>query len=118
MTIPNEIHGQKYVSLVTFRKSGDPVHTPVWFAEQDDKLYVRTRNDSGKCKRLRSNPHVRVAPCTMTGRVKGPEFSGKGRILPPELSKQAKQLVNRKYWMARLSLGGSNNVYLEIEVVG
>ena len=69
MPIPKEISGQKYVCLTTFRKSGIGVVTPVWFAERDNKLYVKTRIESGKSKRIRNNPSVRVAPCTIRGKI-------------------------------------------------
>jgi len=58
MSIPPEIHDKKYVSLVSFRKNGAAVPTPVWFGEKDGKLYVMTRSDSGKYKRIRNNPHA------------------------------------------------------------
>ena len=75
--VPAAIHAQKYISLTTFRKTGAPVPTPVWFGEQDGKLYVMTRSDMGKTKRIRNNPQVKVAPCTMRGKVTGPEFPAK-----------------------------------------
>ena len=118
MPIPKEIEGQKYICLITFRKSGVPVNTPVWFAEQDGKLIVKTRIDSGKSKRIRNNPNVKVAPCTMRGKIIGPEFAGKVRILPPEQWKAAQEALNRKYWLARLSIWGKKNEYLEIEISG
>jgi hypothetical protein len=102
--IPAAIHGQKYISLKTFRKSGVGVPTPVWFGEQDDKLYVMTRSDLGKAKRIRNNPQVKVAPCTMGGKVTGAEFAATARILQPEEHARARQTINRKYWMARLPL--------------
>lgn len=102
--IPPEIHGQKYISLTTFRKNGTAVRTPVWFGEEDDKLYVMTRSDMGKFKRIRNNPQVMVAPCTMRGKVIGPDFRATARILPPEEFAHARQPINRKYWMARLPL--------------
>ena len=103
-TVPPEIHGQKYISLTTFRKTGVGVATPVWFGEEDGKLYVMTRHDLGKAKRIRNNPQVRVAPCTMGGKVTGPEFAATARILPPEEHAHARQTINRKYWMARIPL--------------
>jgi uncharacterized protein len=118
MPIPKEINGQKYVCLTTVRKSGIGVVTPVWFAERDNKLYVRTRIESGKSKRIRNNPSVSVAPCTIRGKIIGLEFSGKARILPREQSGAAKEAINRKYFLARLSLWDSKNEYLEIEIVG
>ena len=113
---PPEIHGQKYICLITFRRTGDAVSTPVWFAEKDDKLYVKSRRDSGKCKRIRNNPRVRVAPCTISGKVTGPEFEACARILPDENSAVARGVIEKKYWLARLSLSNKQNVYIEIEV--
>ncbi len=102
--IPPAIRGQKYISLTTFRKTGKKVATPVWFGEDGDKLYVMTRSDMGKTKRIRNNPKVTVAPCTVRGRVTGAEFPGLARILPPEEQAHARQTLHRKYWMARLPL--------------
>src|SRR5256885_16760927 len=73
--VPAAIHDQKYISLTTFRKTGVGVATPVWFGEEDGKLYVMTRSDMGKTKRIRNNPQVKVAPCTIRGKVTGPEFA-------------------------------------------
>jgi uncharacterized protein len=101
--IPPAIRDQKYISLATFRKNGAKVATPVWFGEDGDKLYVMTRSDMGKTKRIRNNSQVTVAPCTIRGKVTGPEVVAMARILPPEEHAHARQTVNRKYWMARLS---------------
>jgi len=102
--IPGPIQGQSYISLTTFRKTGAGIATPVWFGEDDGKLYVMTRGDMGKAKRIRNNPQVRVAPCTVRGKVTGPEFAATARILPPEEEAHARQSINRKYWMARIPL--------------
>ena len=115
--MPPEIHGQKYICLTTFRKSGAGVSTPVWFGEDAGKVYVMTRSDSGKYKRLRNNPQVQIAACTMRGKIKGPQFPATARILPPEEWAHAKQTIHRKYWLARVPfLWSKNNVYLEIVV--
>ena len=116
MPIPREIQRQKYISLSTFRKSGAAVPTPVWFGEQDDKLYVKTRSDSGKCKRIRNNPQVRIAPCTIRGKITGPDFAAMARILPPENWPPARRSIEKKYWLARISfLWNKKNVYVEID---
>jgi len=76
-----------------------------------------TRSDSGKYKRIRNNPRVQIAPCTMRGKIKGPQFPATARILPPEEWAHAKQTIHRKYWLARVPfLWSKNNVYLEIVV--
>ncbi len=115
--VPAAIAGQKYISLRTFRKSGVGVATPVWFGEEDGKLYVMTRSDMGKTKRIRNNPQVRVAPCTIRGVATGPEFPAMARILPPEEQARARQAINRKYWMARIPLiWARTDTYFEISV--
>jgi uncharacterized protein len=48
---PN-LHGHQFMSVTTFRKSGQPVPTPVWFAQVEDKLYVMTQANAGKVKRI------------------------------------------------------------------
>jgi uncharacterized protein len=113
--VPTAITGKKYISLKTFRKNGAGVATPVWFGEEDGKLYIMTRSDMGKTKRIRNNPQVRVAPCTIRGTVTGPELDATARILPPEEHARARQAINRKYWMARLPLvWARTDTYFEI----
>ena len=113
--IPSELRGKKYISLTTFRKSGIPVPTPVWFGEGEGKLFVMSRSDSGKYKRIRNNPQVKVAACTIRGRVIGPEFSGTARVLSPEEFPPARASVRRKYWLPRIPFFWSKqNIYLEI----
>lgn len=119
MAIPAEVRAQKYISLTTFRKNGVGVATPVWFAEREGKLYVVTEKISGKSKRIRNNPNVGVAPCTIRGKVTGPEFTGRARILPDgEESEAARRSIRQKYWLARLSFRPQKNEYLEIELNG
>src|ERR1700690_944665 len=72
--VPSEIHGQRYISLATFRKSGVAVYTPIWFAEDNHKLYFITKCKLGKSKSIRNNARVKIAPCTMRGKSTGPEF--------------------------------------------
>jgi uncharacterized protein len=115
--IPAAIQGQKYISLASLRKNGSAVYTPVWFGEDKGKLYVMTRTDLGKYKRILNNPRVRIAPCTIRGKITGPEFPATARILPSQEFAHARQTINRKYWMARLPLlWRKTNAYFEISV--
>jgi uncharacterized protein len=113
--IPPTIRGQKYISLTTVRKNGTKVATPVWFGEDGNRLYVMTRGTMGKVKRIRNNPLVEVAPCTIRGNVTGDKLFAHARILPPEEQAHARQAINRKYWAARLSSPFSRaDAFLEI----
>lgn len=62
---------QNYLNIETYRKSGEPMHTPVWFVQDGDTLYVRTIANSGKVKRVRNNPQVRIMPCGRAGEPLG-----------------------------------------------
>lgn len=94
-----------YISLVTFRKDGSAAPTPVWFAEASGKLYVFTEAKSYKVRRLRRDPSLRVAPCTMMGRVTGPWREGRGRIVDdPATVARAYRALHRKYgWQMRIA---------------
>ena len=114
-SIPAEIRGQSYISLATFRKNGIAVYTPVWFAEDTGKLYVMTGSKFGKYKRIGNNPQCKIAPCTIRGKITGPEFPATARILPAEDHSKVRKLINAKYWLARVPLIWRNtDAYLEI----
>ncbi|MFZ3211724.1 MAG: PPOX class F420-dependent oxidoreductase [Terriglobales bacterium] len=109
------LQDQKYISLATFRRSGQQVPTPVWFAEQAGQLYVMTRSDSGKFKRIRNQPQVRLAPCTMRGKVTGAWIDGQARILDRAEEGVARQALARKYFLMRFPwLWSRKNIFLEI----
>lgn len=106
------LRGENYIDLVTYRKSGVPVHTPVWFAEADGRLFVMTRSDSGKAKRIRNNPRVEVAACTARGRRTGPPIDATAAIT--DRHDFGRNLIRKKYLLARLPIWSRKNIYLEI----
>jgi len=117
----NALKQHKCISLTTYRKNGKPVPTPVWFALENDKLYVSTELRSGKVKRIRNNPNVQVAPCTQQGKLIGPTMEGVARILPADHEAQMKAALKRKYgWLMRIGnfvdkiRGTKRNLCLEI----
>ena len=99
---------EPYVSLVTFRRSGEGVETPVWIAPdpEDDRLYVYTNRTSWKVKRIRNDPRVRLAPCTASGRVTGPWTEGRARMTADlDEAERGFDAVIAKYgWQTRAGL--------------
>src|SRR5260370_21187239 len=95
----SQFTGKKHISIETYRKTGDPVRTPVWFVEENGELFIRTDSDSGKVKRIRNNPKVRVATSNMRGTVKGSWVEGEARILEPESFEHVFSLLRNKYAM-------------------
>jgi PPOX class probable F420-dependent enzyme len=86
-----------YVSLTTFRRTGQPVPTPVWAAPDGEDLVVWTRADSGKVKRLRHTARVTVAPCDMRGRVRGPAVEATAGFVDHADWPQALAALRRTY---------------------
>ena len=72
---------EQCIALTTFRKTGEAVATPVWFADGLGTIYVETFANEGKLKRLRHTARVTLAPCTYSGKVTGAVIEGKARIL-------------------------------------
>ena len=93
--------GQQYLNLESYRKNGQAVRTPLWFAEGDDVLYFYTVADSYKVKRLRHNPRVRIAPCDARGRVKGEWVEATAQRLDAAGARRADELLNRKYGLLK-----------------
>jgi PPOX class probable F420-dependent enzyme len=105
--------GHKYLNLETFKKSGEGVRTPVWFAadpsvrldSSDAKLFVYTIGVSGKVKRIRNNPRVRIAPCTASGKLLGDWVDARAEIVTGEEAARGMDLLNKKYFPWKQLLG-------------
>ena len=92
-----EIESEKYISLETYRKNGQSVKSPVWFVIENDLLYVITRSQTGKVKRLKNNLQVKFALCTIKGKVTGELVSGTAKILTEEETKEVVKWRGKKY---------------------
>jgi len=100
----NELESEKYISLETYRKNNLPVKTPVWFVIKNDLIYVVTRDQTGKVKRLRNNLQVKIATCTIRGKVTGRWMSGTVKILTDEETQEAVKWRDKKYgFMAKIA---------------
>jgi PPOX class probable F420-dependent enzyme len=97
----DRIRACKRSLLVTYRRDGTPVPTPVWAAEADGRLYVRTERTAGKVKRLRNNPRLLVAPCTVRGKPLGTPLGATARMLPPEQEPLAERTLAARYGLGR-----------------
>ena len=105
-----DIKSQKYISLETYRKNNQPVKTPVWFVIKDNLVYVVTREQTGKVKRLRNNLQVKFALCTMRGKVTGELISGTAKILSEQETKEAVKIRDKKYgFIAKIAKFASKN---------
>ena len=93
----NEIESEKYISLETYKKNNQAVKTPVWFVIKNDLIYVVTRDQTGKIKRLRNNQNVKIATCNIKGKVTSQFTEGIAKILSDAESKEVVKWRDKKY---------------------
>ncbi|MEC3914411.1 PPOX class F420-dependent oxidoreductase [Nocardia sp. CDC160] len=116
------LRGHRHAVLVTFRRSGEPVPSPVWFGLDDKGIaYIFTERNSGKVKRIRNNPHALIAPCNVRGRPLGPAMRATARVLDESEWPHAEQARNSLYRLIprlydRIFFGAvpEETVYLEL----
>lgn len=116
------LQDQQFMNLTTYRKNGDAVVTPVWFAQEGETLYVMTGAEAGKVKRIRNSGRVQVGPSDRAGKPLGPTIWAKARVLAGDEVQQADKLLGKKYGLqkkmfdaaAALRGGMASRAYLAI----
>lgn len=113
----------RYISLLSFKRDGGSVATPVWVAPLDGKLVVFSAGDSFKVKRVGRNPKVRVARCDVRGKILGPWMDGTCVIVQDAAHRQRMMgALNAKYgfqarvlnFFSRLAGKDEKRAFLEI----
>jgi len=122
-TVPGDLsslRASKYAVLVTFRRSGAPVPSPVWFGLDDDgHAFVKTTSHAGKVQRLRRDGRAVIAASTRRGNPRGPAIQCTARVLAPEEWPRAEAALATAYGAGRKTfermLGGADTpAYIEI----
>lgn len=111
---------QQYANLFTYRKSGEAVKTPIWFALHNGKAYVMTGAEAGKVKRIRNNNQVEIGPADRAGKPLGPTVAATASVLDEAEIAIAKEALDKKYGLFKAvfdffgTLSGMQRAYLEI----
>jgi uncharacterized protein len=115
-----DLRGHKYCVLVTYKQSGEPVPSALWFGTGNGKLYVQTGATAVKIKRIKRNPEVRVAPATSRDRPLAAPFLGASRLVPAEEEREAERRLQANYGFGRrmysFFTGRLANVYVEVKL--
>ena len=121
----SSLRGRKYGLVVTYKRVGTGVPTPVWFGLDDEgRLYFRTGANVAKVKRIRNNPRVLVAPCSVRGKPLGPSIEGTARVLAGEEKEHAEAAIQSNYGLGRrlyeraADAVGGDEVYVEVVPAG
>jgi PPOX class probable F420-dependent enzyme len=88
---------EKWVLLETRKRDGSWVGTPVSIVEDHGRLFFRAYDASGKAKRMRNFPEVRVTPSNYRGRMTGTTLTGTIRLLTEDESRPVWGLLAAKY---------------------
>lgn len=94
----SSFRGRRQCLLVTFKRSGDAVPSPVNFGlSAEGLLYFRCDPGSAKVKRMRNDPHVRVCACSFRGKPLGPLVEGTARVLEGAEAERAHSIVGANW---------------------
>ena len=119
----DQFRGRKHCLVVTYRRSGEAVPTPVWFGIAEDKIYFRSEERVGKIKRIRGNSRVLVSPCDSRGKPRGEGVEAQARLLPKEEEEHAEQAIQSNFGPGRRMYEsvamkfGPEGVYVEVTAV-
>jgi uncharacterized protein len=83
--------------LVSYRRTGEPVPSPITFALSDGRFYVRSEPRTAKVRRVRHDSRVLLAPCSFRGKPAASFIAGTARILPPEEHPAAHDVLRAGY---------------------
>jgi uncharacterized protein len=115
-----EFRRHKHCLVVTYRRSGEAVPTPVWFGLADGRIYFRTEERAGKTRRIRASGRVLLAPCDNRGKPLRPAVAGHARIMSPENEPHAESAIQANFGLGRhlyelmaMNLG-PKGVYIEV----
>lgn len=116
-----QFKNRQYLNLETFRRNGEGVKTPVWFAQDGETLHIWTQADSGKVKRIRRDGAVRVAPSTASGEAVGEWVDAQAAVHDaPERVAHVESLFRKKYGLVFSLLSRVNRwrggVYASVEI--
>jgi PPOX class probable F420-dependent enzyme len=88
---------ERFVLLETRKRDGSWVGTPVSIVTQDGRAFFRAYDASGKAKRLRNFPEVRVTASNYRGRTSGDPVGGTTRLLDEDEARPVRKLLAKKY---------------------
>ncbi|MBK9943264.1 MAG: PPOX class F420-dependent oxidoreductase [Kouleothrix sp.] len=114
--------GEQFIVLTTYRASGTPVPTTVWFAEAGGKLYITTNVNLKKVGRIRANPAVQVAASDQVGNLRGTALAAQARVLEPAEFGPAEAALRAKYGQVYVTMTGqmdatqppNSRIFLEV----
>ncbi len=102
----DDLYNAKTINLVTYRRNGKAVHTPVWCARHGQYLYAFSNGQAGKVKRLRRSTQAMINPCSSRGVSEGRAVGASAFLVgDPQERAFALAAIRRKYGITFIVLG-------------
>jgi PPOX class probable F420-dependent enzyme len=94
--LETRFHG-RYLSVMSFRRDGTGVATPLWFVSDGRRLFALTDLHSAKVRRMLRNPRVLIAPCRVDGKLRSEPVPAHVEVLTatPALERVQNLLIER-----------------------
>ena len=112
------LEGHRHCAVVSYKRDGSAVSTPVWFGLSGGRLYFRTLEDSYKLRRIGRRADVLVAPCNPRGAPIGPPVAGRARILAASEEEVAERAIQANFGLGRRAykraIGDAPARYVEV----
>jgi PPOX class probable F420-dependent enzyme len=115
------LDGRLFCLLLTRRRDGRWVPTPLAFARRGDRVLVRTDAHSVKVARARRRPDALVAPCGPRGKPLGPALAVRARVLTDPGEREAAERaltaaygLRGRFWTALLRTAKLDVAYIEL----
>ena len=113
----------EYVNLVTYKKDGSSVTTPVWVAPYQNSLVVTTSLNAGKVKRIKNNGKATIYVTNQTGSKKLSESLDLSASLISESKdkSEAVEKIKKKYGLiSKMFLRGpdEHRAIIKLEKIG
>jgi len=114
--------GHKHCLVVSFRRDGTPVPTPVWFGADGARIFFRSRASAAKVKRIAHNPAILLAPCDDKGAPLGAAVHASARQIDDVDKRFAEtriarnQGLDRRFYMRFFSTPPDDEAYFEVRL--
>jgi len=98
-----QFEGKSFLNLVSFRRNGIGVKTPVWFIQNGATIYVRTVAGSGKVKRIKNNGLIQIVPCEANGMPVGEWVTAQAtEVTDSGTAELVKRMLEKKYGIVQV----------------
>lgn len=91
------VKSAKTILLVTYKRDGTPVATPVSIAFDGDRAFFRSYHKAWKTKRLHNNPRIEIRPSTLRGKPTGSPVHAQAILLDSRQARIAASALARRH---------------------